>query len=199
MSKFLTDRWTEITSMTGGQWLLVVLFSLAIGGSLFKLFNWLYEQRFKALKDVADLQDKKLQLYAGTEPKTDESTQDSTQILPPDWEPYLDQPIDYLKAELEAWEGGQQGANRNSADIAFILDAKLLDVYVRLYESLEPSERVAFRHEQAEWLKRRFSRAQDSVESHGGSLAPLEFNMEFIEATEQRIEELQTRLKQTKG
>ena len=62
MSKFLTDRWAEITSMTGGQWLLIVLFSLVIGGSLFKLFNWLYEQRFKALEDVADLQDKKLQL-----------------------------------------------------------------------------------------------------------------------------------------
>lgn len=140
-----------------------------------------------------------LKLYAGTEPVSGESSADALQILPLDWDPYLEQAAEYIEGDLEAWEGGQQGANRNSADIGSILDGKLFQVYVRLYQCLPLEKRISFRDEQSEWMQKRYKDSSDAVESHGGSLAPLEFNLAFIEFTKERIKELESRLPTSEG
>jgi len=140
-----------------------------------------------------------LKLYAGSEPEPGETSADASLILPLDWDPYLEQAAEYIEGDLEAWEGGQQGANRNSADIGSILDGKLFQVYVRVYQGLPPEERMSFRDEQSGWMQKRYKGSSDAVESHGGSLAPLEFNLAFIEFTKERIKELESRLPTSGG
>jgi uncharacterized protein YecT (DUF1311 family) len=200
MGQFLSDHWNDILALTSSQWLVIAILSVTVGTTLFYLFNWLYSQRFKAQSDVIGLQKLQLELYAGQHqsialpaPKN----KAATLILPNEWTPYLDQAVQYLEGELEAWQHGQQGANRISADIGFIQDAKLLQIYVRLYERLAPDRRDEYRKEQQDWLGERQTRAETAVESHGGSLAPLEFNTEFIEVTAARIKELEGRLSKT--
>lgn len=195
MGKFLTDRGNDITGLNNGQWVVLLLLALAIGTGLFYLFNWLYSQRFKAQSDLIDLQKRHLQVYAG-KPPTETPLQPAAQpVLPADWSPYLDQATDYLEDELNAWQHGQQGANRTSADIGWLYDARLLELYVRLYERLPVAQREQLRAEQTEWLGQRATQSEAAVESHGGSLAPLEYNMKFIDVTKERIEQLETRLK----
>ncbi|WP_316158481.1 MULTISPECIES: lysozyme inhibitor LprI family protein [unclassified Bradyrhizobium] len=200
MSQFLTDRWNDILALNSSQWLVIALLSVTVGTALFYLFNWLYSQRFQAQSDVIGLQKLHLELYAGQHqsaalPAPTDKT--ATLILPSEWEPFLDQPMWYLKTELDAWQGGQQGANRNSADLGFVQDAKLFQIYVRLYERLAPDKHEDFRKEQENWLGKRRTMAEAAVKSHGGSLAPLEFNLEFIEVTAARIKELEQRLSKT--
>jgi len=200
MGKFLSDRWNDILSLNGSQWLIIAVLSAAVGTALFYLFNWLYSQRFKAQSDVIGLQKQQLELYAGQHQSTAlpaPKDRTATLVLPDEWAPYLDQAVHYLEGQLEAWQHGQQGANRISADLGFIHDAKLFQIYVRLYERLAPNRRDEFRKEQEDWLGERQTRAETFVESHGGSLAPLEFNNEFIEVTAARIKELEGRLSKT--
>jgi hypothetical protein len=197
MSKFLTDRWTDITALNSAQWFVIVVLAVAIGTGLFYLFNWLYSQRFRAAKDLIDIQKHHLEVYAGNPPAlpADNTPPAANPILPADWSPYLDQAIDFIDAELEAWKRGQHGANRMSADLGWIHDAKLVELYVRLYERLPHPQRDTLRNEQTQWLDQRRQRAEGAVESHGGTLAPLEYNSEFIEATKERIAEIEARLK----
>jgi uncharacterized protein YecT (DUF1311 family) len=200
MSQFLGDRWNDIAALNSAQWMIVVVLSVAIGTALFYLFNWLYSQRFKAQRDVIDLQKRQLELYAG-QPGSPElpapKDASATPILPDKWSPYLDQALDYLDQELTEWRHGQQGANRLSADIGSVQDAKLLETYVRFYERLPTQKREELRKEQREWLSRRRQQAQAAIESHGGTLAPLEFNTKFIDLTKERIEEIQRRIPAT--
>jgi hypothetical protein len=65
---------------------------------------------------------------------------------------------------------------------------------VRLYEGITPVEQDRLRDEQTLWLKERKQKAGDAVESHGGTLAPLEFNVAFVEQTENRVRALERRL-----
>jgi uncharacterized protein YecT (DUF1311 family) len=77
-----------------------------------------------------------------------------------------------------------------------VQDAKLMKFYVRLYNHLPDQEqRDNLCAEQTAWLARRTKRAEGAIESHGGTLAPYEYNREFIKATEERLSELETRLK----
>jgi uncharacterized protein YecT (DUF1311 family) len=197
MGKFLIDRWNDIISLNGAQWFLLLILAVAIGTGLFYVFNWLYSQRFTAARDLIDIQKRHLEVYAGKPPATptDDARPAANPILPSDWSPYIDQAIDFIDIELEAWKGGQQGANRMSADLGSIQDAKLFELYVRLYERLPHQQRDTLRAEQKAWLVQRTKRAEDAVESHGGTLAPLEYNLEFIEATKERITELESRLR----
>jgi uncharacterized protein YecT (DUF1311 family) len=200
MSQFLSDRWNDILALNSPQWLVIAVLSVTIGTALFYLFNWLYSQRFKAQSDLIGLQKLQLELYAGQHQRIElpaPKDKTATLILPNEWTPYLDQAVQYLQGELEAWQHGQQGANRISADLGFIQDAKLFQNYVRLYERHALHRREELRKEQQDWLGERQTRAKAAVQSHGGSLAPLEFNNEFIEVTAARIKELEARLSTT--
>ena len=198
MGEFLIDRWDDIVGLNGGQWLVLLLLALAIVTALFYFFNWLYSQRFNAQIDLIDLQKRHLEVYAGKPPlgPTEGQLQPAAQpILPPDWSPYLIQAIDYLEQELEAWQHGQQGANGTSADIGWLYDARLLELYVRLFERLPVAQRDQLRAEQTERLAQRVNQSETAVESHGGTLAPLEYNLKFIDVTKERIAQLEARLK----
>jgi hypothetical protein len=170
MGQFLSDRWNDILALNSAQWLVIAILSATVGTTLFYLFNWLYSQRFQAQSDVIGLQKLRLELYAGQHqsaalpaPKNEAATI----ILPNEWAPFLDQAASYLEGELNAWQHGQQGANRISADLGFVQDARLFQIYVRLYERLSPDRREEFRKEQQDWLGERRTRAETAVESHG--------------------------------
>lgn len=85
--------------------------------------------------------------------------------------------------------------NLLSRQIADMTDAQLFIAYVRLYEQLSAKEQQKLREEQARWLKQRAKVARDSVQSQGGSLAPLEANNAEVTLSEKRLVELRARLK----
>lgn len=193
MGKFLLEQWTEVTSMTGAQWVLVIILSILLGIVLFNLAGGLRSRSFGAVRNTTLF--KQNAIYAGSAPTNESSPTVPLQILPRDWEPpCVEQAIAQLEQQLEAHQGGQHGANRTSANVGFVLDSKLLDRYVRLYEKLSQAERVALLTEQAEWLKSRYTRSRAAVESGGGTLAPLEFNLAFIRETKSRICEIERRM-----
>jgi uncharacterized protein YecT (DUF1311 family) len=139
-----------------------------MGTGLFYLFNWLYSQRFQAQSEVIALQTQRAELREG---------------------------IDVRKQQLNSWEGGQQGANWVSADLASLHDALLDELYTRLHKLVPAGQRVQLETQQKEWLALRSSRAHAAALSEGGSLGPLIYNIEFTEATKKRIAALQAELK----
>ena len=200
MAKFLNERWNDIANLNGAQWMVVLLLAVGIGTGLFYFFNWFYSQRFKLQGDVIALQQQQLSLFAGQRntPQLPPAVAAATPVLPSDWSLYLDQAIDFIDNQLSAsGHRGQQALNRLSADVGWIHDAKLLELYVRVFERLPPEQRDQFRAEQQQWLHSRHEQSEAAVESHGGSLAPLEYNSRFTELTEQRFTQLEQKLNQT--
>ena len=115
-------------------------------------------------------------------------------IIPEGWLPALAPSIEATLEQLKE-TNAQQHMNLLSRQIADMTDAQLFIAYVRLYEKLPPKERAALVAEQAKWLKARPKAAAAGIESHGGSLAPLEANNAEVTYTEKRLAELRARLK----
>jgi len=113
--------------------------------------------------------------------------------LPGNWNPSLDAAIERLEAVLKD-ATGQQPMNYLSAEIAELKDAKLFVIYVRLMDHLDNKGRRELSNEQAEWLKAREKHSEESVDSVGGSAAPLEYNTAEAEFTDKRIKILTKRL-----
>ena len=113
--------------------------------------------------------------------------------LPENWNPCLDAAIEQLETELKD-ATAQQPANSLSARIAELKDAKLFVIYVRLTDYLDNKRRRELSNEQAEWLKAREKHSEESVDSVGGSAAPLEYNSAEAEFTDKRIIILTKRL-----
>ena len=114
-------------------------------------------------------------------------------ITPKQWRPDVAAAIEWLEQDLQETKA-QQGMNRLSRRIADLKDAQLFAVYIRLAEYLSVADRQKLCQEQEHWLLAREKYAEEHVESHGGSLAPLEANNAEIEFTEKRIAELTKRL-----
>lgn len=112
--------------------------------------------------------------------------------LPKDWSLSVESAREWLEADLKG--AGQQGMNRITAALADLADAELAIVYLRLYDVLGTVGKKELRFEQAAWLKAREKAAEDAVESHGGSLAPMEANLGFTDFTKKRLVELNKRL-----
>lgn len=115
-------------------------------------------------------------------------------VLDDSWEIYLEQLIDYLEQDLEEARGGQQGMNLLSTHIGAVLDAQVTIYYMQLLSALKGAERREIFDEQESWVKRRREESAASVESHGGSLAPLEFGLTYIDITRNRLKELRRRV-----
>jgi len=115
-------------------------------------------------------------------------------VLDDSWEIYLEQLIEYLEQELEEARGGQQGMNLLSTHIGAVLDAQVTIYYMRLLSALRGTERRELFEAQESWVKRRQEESSASVESHGGSLAPLEFGLTYIDITRDRLNELKNRV-----
>jgi len=111
-----------------------------------------------------------------------------------DWHPETDQPIRQLQELLETTEQ-QQPRNYTSANLAFALDAKLYILYCQYLETLDLTERSAAIDEQGSWLhQRRTATSSAYSEYEGGTLASNVGNMAFIDATRQRILEIESRM-----
>jgi uncharacterized protein YecT (DUF1311 family) len=114
-------------------------------------------------------------------------------ITPKQWRPDAATAIEWLEQDLQETKA-QQGMNKLSRCIADLKDAQLFGVYIRLAEYLSAADRQKLRQEQENWLLAREKYTEEHIESHGGSLAPLEANKAEIKFTEKRIVELTKRL-----
>ena len=110
-----------------------------------------------------------------------------------DWHPKLDQPIRQLEEVLAATEQ-QQPRNYASANLGFVLDAKLFLLFERYVASVPAADRPAIVDEQRQWLEKR-KRATDEAyaEYEGGTFASFAGNNAFIDATKARIDGLEAR------
>ena len=111
-----------------------------------------------------------------------------------EWQPELDQPIRQLREVLEATEP-QQHRNYTSSNLGFVLDAKLYLLFHRYADGLDPDARMQAIDEQGRWLeKRKAATSAASDRYRGGSLASYSGNTAFIEATQDRIAEIESRM-----
>jgi uncharacterized protein YecT (DUF1311 family) len=120
----------------------------------------------------------------------------SNKLIPEYWEPSLEQLKDTLEesAKTES-QTSQQAMNLISQNLADVRDAQLFILYIQLMQTLDARGRVQLFKEQKRWLGKRAELASASVTSKGGSLAPLEYSAAFSKLTEERLVELQKRLK----
>jgi uncharacterized protein YecT (DUF1311 family) len=117
------------------------------------------------------------------------------QIIQEDWAPQLDYAVEFLYDALEEGHVTQAKMNHVSANVAEITDAQLFVVYTRLFQKLSPADQLDLYREQENWRIKRRAYAESRVESHGGSMAPLEHGEAFSEFTKSRINELLARIK----
>jgi uncharacterized protein YecT (DUF1311 family) len=112
-----------------------------------------------------------------------------------DWHPRLDQPIQQLEEVLAATEQ-QQPRNYTSANLGFVLDAKLYLLFDRYIRSVPAADRSPIVEEQRQWLEKR-RRATDEAyaEYEGGTFASFAGNRAFIEITKARVSEIEQRLR----
>lgn len=188
MDDIIKELWVALKALNGPQWIVLLTLATLLGIALFLVFRWLYQARLEAQGSLIDLKDKTIEHYKSIHAERVE-TRSLSAVLPNAWEPFLAQPYRQLE---ELFEKGppQQTMNYTSANMGFILDAELYIHYLRCVHELPSPRAETFRQEQQQWLTERKKFCESSVESHGGSLAPLEYNMAFIEKTRERIVEL---------
>ncbi len=118
------------------------------------------------------------------------------QIVPPSWTPSLEQVAESIEESAGTdLHASQQALNRIGQNLADLRDAQLFIVYMRLMQHLNAVMQVNLYQEQDRWLNQRKEKAQASVVSQGGTLASLEYSDTFRKITEERLKELQARLK----
>jgi uncharacterized protein YecT (DUF1311 family) len=111
-----------------------------------------------------------------------------------DWHPKLDQPIQQLEEVLAATEQ-QQPRNYTSANLGFVLDAKLFLLFERYIASVPASDRPAIVDEQRQWLEKRKRATEEAyAEYEGGTLASFAGSRAFLEMTKARLSEIEQRL-----
>jgi uncharacterized protein YecT (DUF1311 family) len=119
------------------------------------------------------------------------------ELVPDAWTPSLDQVGDYLdessKTETQA---SQQPLNQMGQNLADVRDAQLFITYIQLMQTLDARGQTQLLKEQKRWLGKRDELARAAVVSKGGTLAPLEYSGAFRKITEERLAELQKRLRQ---
>jgi uncharacterized protein YecT (DUF1311 family) len=124
-----------------------------------------------------------------------EAADESSEVLPKEWKPSLEQVRTDMREELAASANKNQRAlNRASQNLAELSDAQLFITYVRLMESLDKKDRTDLFNDQRKWLGRREQMARAAVVSKGGSLEPVEYSSAFRKITEERLAELEKRL-----
>lgn len=116
------------------------------------------------------------------------------QVIQDDWYPHLEPAIEDMYGLLNEFSSQPQ-MNRVSRNAAEVADAQLFITYSKLFQTLRPKEQIQLYQEQGDWMEERDRFATSQIESHGGSLAPLEYTEAFREFTGRRIHELSSRLK----
>jgi uncharacterized protein YecT (DUF1311 family) len=191
MDEIIKELWTALKALNGSQWVVLITIAIFVGIGLFLLFKWIYEANIEAQNSLIDLKDKTIEHYKSIHTESNK-LKPLSEIIPEAWEPFLEQPYQQLEEMLEH-EMPQQTMNYTSANMGFILDADLYILYLKIFHSLSPDQAEVFKLEQERWLKERNEFCTSSVESHGGTLAPLEYGLAFIQRTNERIEQLKHR------
>lgn len=191
MDSILLELWQALKAFTAAQWVVSAAIGILLGTSLFFLFRWIYGARAEAQSTLLDLKDKTIEHYK-TEHSNRSDLRKLSDVLPDDWKPFLDQPYDQLEEALQD-ALAQQKMNYSSSNMGFVQDAQLYILYLEHVHSLPANEAIAAKLEQQAWLHHRRKFCESAVESHGGSLAPLEYNMAFIKKTQERIDEFKLR------
>jgi len=118
----------------------------------------------------------------------------SADIIPKDWlsPEQLGQAENPIQQQLDTG----RGMSGTAWDMAAVKDARLLLIYINLYEQLpdETSRRKLFT-EQTAWLQRRHKAVAALTNPDGGSMVTLDKAAKHMELTDKRIAELQKRLK----
>lgn len=190
MDSVILELWAALKTLNGS----VVLLALALflGFGLFLLFRWLYGARLEAQGSLIDLKDKTIEHYKSIHAEHSKP-RSLSEIIPEAWEPFLEQPYQQLEEFLEQ-AMQQQTVNYTSANMGFVRDAELYFLYLKIFHSLSSDSAEAFKRDQKRWLEERRKFCELSVQSHGGTLAPLEYGMTFIQRTNERIHELRKRI-----
>lgn len=129
----------------------------------------------------------------------EEETKTTRRMIPNGWRPSLEQVQENLAEAVDKNPNkSQQALNRAVQDMADLLDARVFIAYVTLMDALEDAAKKNLFNEQQQWLSQRTEMAQRAVISKGGSLERLEYAGEYRRITEERLAELQNRLKQVK-
>lgn len=109
-----------------------------------------------------------------------------------EWVPDVSRALETISELLrEAYV--QPEMNRISSEVADLHDANMFIQVVLTANVLPAVERTALLEEQESWYIDRSRYAESKIESHGGSLAPVEYNLAYIEYTVNRIESLKAR------
>ena len=95
--QFLNDRWTEIVSMTAGQWIPVVVLSFVLAMAANRIFLKKSEKDIErakradeAMERLISPQQKQIELYAGQAPQLQGVSRSDHKIVPTNWSPFLD-------------------------------------------------------------------------------------------------------------
>lgn len=115
-------------------------------------------------------------------------------ILPKGWlsPEQLEQAENPIQQQLDTG----RGMSGTAWDMAAVKDARLLVLYLTLYERLpDEASRKKLYAEQTAWLSRRGKAVSALDNPDGGSMVRLEKAAKHMEITEKRIAELQKRLK----
>ena len=84
-------------------------------------------------------------------------------------------------------------------DMASLKDARLLLIYLTIYERLpDNASRAKFKSEQEAWLEQRKTAVRALADPNGGSLVTLDQASRHMEFTDKRIETLSKKIEQMK-
>jgi uncharacterized protein YecT (DUF1311 family) len=192
MNDVITELWAALKALNGPQWVVLLALAFFFSFGLFLLFRWLYGARLEAQGSLIDLKDKTIEHYKSIHAERSKP-RPLSEIVPDAWEPYLEQPYQQLEELLEQTVQ-QQTMNYTSANLGFVRDAELYILYLKIFHSLSPDRAETFKHDQERWLKERKIFCESSAKSHGGTLAPLEYGMAFIQRTNERIHDFKHRV-----
>ncbi|QQL43764.1 lysozyme inhibitor LprI family protein [Sulfuriroseicoccus oceanibius] len=126
------------------------------------------------------------------------SSPQPARVVPEEW-PLFPSMLKYAEETAQEHIDTGMGMNGYAAQKAAIQDARLLIVYLELYDQLpSDKERQALVEEQTEWLRRREQQFKEDADPEGGSVAVLGQLGGQMSSTVERIDELQARLEKLK-
>ena len=96
--------------------------------------------------------------------------------------------------QLEGFNHDQMTLTILTTQEAILSDARLFQVYVRLWERLDVDGRNRLLEEQQQWLEQRPQMARARNEYPEGSISPMSLNVAYTEITRERQAELEERL-----
>ncbi len=121
----------------------------------------------------------------------------SAQIVPPNW--VSDKLLEQAESPIQKQLDTGVAMNATAEDMAAVRDARLLVIYLQLFEHLDKNGQAKLYHEQDMWLHKRDVALEKLQDPTGGSDTMLNIALKQLELTDQRINELSDRLKKVQA